>query len=62
MVPVVSINENVEVEQVTSSTRKEKVTKVAEVRCYALNIRKGPGTNYNVKKNTKKKVMMKFYF
>ena len=54
MVPVVSINENVEVEQVTSSTRKEKVPKVAEVRCYALNIRKGPGTNYNVKKIPKK--------
>ncbi len=48
MVPVVSLNENVEAEQVTSSTRKEKVTKVVEVRCHALNVRKGPSTDYSI--------------
>ena len=48
MLPVVALNENVEAKQVTSSTQREKVTKVVEVRCYALNVRKGPSTDDSI--------------
>lgn len=54
MMPVVALNENVEAKEVTSTNQQKKVTKVVEVTCSALNVRKGPGTNYGVKKTIKK--------
>ncbi|MDZ4910857.1 peptidoglycan endopeptidase, partial [Clostridium perfringens] len=48
LVPVVALNENVEAKEVTSRSQKEKTTKVVEVTCYALNVRKGPSKDNSI--------------
>lgn len=48
LVPVVALNENVEAKEVTSRSQQEKTTKVVEVTCYALNVRKGPSKDNSI--------------
>lgn len=58
MVPVVALNENVEA---ASSNQQEKSTKkVVEVRCYALNVRKGPSTDYSIAGTVKEGTQLEY--
>lgn len=48
VVPMVDLNEKVEAKEVKAKNQENKETKVVEVKCSALNIRKGPSTDYSV--------------
>ena len=60
MVPIVSLNENVKAEQVTSSNKENKTNKVVEVSCNALNIRKGPSKDYSIIGTVSKGTQLKY--
>ena len=60
MVPIVSLNENVKAEQVTTSNQKDKVTKIVKISCSALNVRKGPSLNYSIVGTVTKGTQLKY--
>ncbi|MDU4860455.1 MAG: NlpC/P60 family protein [Terrisporobacter othiniensis] len=60
MVPVVALNENVEAKEVRSTSQQEKTTKVVEVTCSALNIRKGPSKDYSIAGTVTKGTKLKY--
>lgn len=60
MVPIVALNENVEAKEVTSISQEEKTTKVVEVTCSALNVRKGPSKDYSIAGTVTKGTQLKY--
>lgn len=60
IVPIVDLNQNVGAEQVTYSNKQKKINKIVEIECSALNVRKGPSTNYSVAGTVKKGTQLKY--
>lgn len=58
--PVISLNQQVEADEVTSSSQQNKTSKVVEIRCSALNVRKGPSTDYSIAGTVKEGTQLKY--